>query len=247
MLKNELVGLGLTEAEASIYIAVLGAGPSSILDISRNAHLNRSTIYYAIQALKEKHLIGETVRGKKKLLFAEDLVGLKRSLEQKVLRIDDLAAEAKAMAKGAGGKPVLRFSQGLDGIKAVFESAAHAKEKAMYGIVGLDKLNESSKALLEYWGGPYTKLRKKYGTIAKLVMPDTPQSVEYKKLDAERLRETKLVPVSSYNFESEFLVHDDVTDLFVFTKQEQFAISIQSGAIANTMKMIWRIVWNQAY
>ena len=244
---SQLTTLGLSETEANIYIALIESGPASILELARRTRINRSTIYYLLQSLKEKQLIAQTVQGKRNLLMALDPSNLKVLLEKKIVNTLPLIDELKAMAKVGKTKPIIALYEGLPGLKKVFEQAATSNEKTMYGLVGLESLTTTSKALLHYWLGPYTELRKKKGVIAKLVVPDTEQGVAFKKLDSEKFRETRLVPSSAYNFDSEFLVHDDMVDLFVFTAEEQFAVSIKSAAIANTMKMVWRLVWNQAY
>jgi HTH-type transcriptional regulator, sugar sensing transcriptional regulator len=244
---NELTELGLSESEARVYLAGLELGPASIQEIAEKTKQNRTSLYHTIGQLVHKKLFTNSSRGKKKVYVAEPPESLKALLHIKLKRLDTILGDLRALANTGSIKPVITFYEGFDGIKTVFLQALICKEKTFYAVAGIQRLNMRSKALLDFWLNEFAPLRKKHGIITKLVVPDTEQGKEYKKSDEEKFRETRFVPSSTYNFDCEFMIHDEVVDFFVYSEREQFAISIKSAAIAQTLKLVWQIVWKQAY
>ena len=62
--------LGLSEQEVAVYLAALELGEAHIQDISRKSGVKRTSIYNFIDALKERQLLSEIKKGKRKLYSA---------------------------------------------------------------------------------------------------------------------------------------------------------------------------------
>src|SRR3989344_276954 len=62
--------LGLSEGELSVYLAALELGQANIQDISRKSGTKRASTYNFIDALKERQLISEIKKGRRKLYSA---------------------------------------------------------------------------------------------------------------------------------------------------------------------------------
>jgi amidophosphoribosyltransferase len=58
MIKN-LKNLGLSDNEAKVYLSMLELGPSSVLEISAKAGVNRPTTYVQIETLKKMGLVSQ--------------------------------------------------------------------------------------------------------------------------------------------------------------------------------------------
>ncbi len=65
-LKENLLSLGLTEDEITVYLATLQPDNETILKISQNTTIPRTTVYLLIESLKEKGFLSEVVEGKKR-------------------------------------------------------------------------------------------------------------------------------------------------------------------------------------
>lgn len=247
MLLDQLESLGLNKREAQTYLAGLELGPTSILEISRKTKQNRALLYQTIDGLMEKKLMVVTTHGKRKLFVAEPPKILNDLLRDKLALLDTILPELVGLDRKGGIKPVIKFYEGLEGIKDVYRPSAYSKDKKIISFIGVEQLNSTSKALLNFWESEYAPLRKKNGVFADVIVPDTPEGLEFKKKDETFYRKTKLVPASSYNFENEIMIYEDFILIFVYSTKEQFAISIQSPAIAKSLGMIWKIVWNSAY
>lgn len=247
MLIDELKTLGLSDQEASVYLACAELGPSTVLEIAKKTKTHRTTVYHTVQGLLEKKLFSESVRGKRRVFVPEGADAFKNMLQSKLARVDGIAGELLALTKESTMKPIVKFYVGVESIKDVIRtSVLDVKEKFQYGIFTVEEMM-SSHGLKEFFLGEYSALRKKHGLFAKIIVADTEDGKAYKNLDKEKFRETKLLPASSYHFPTEVMISGDVVLLFVISEKEQFIISIKSAAIATTFKMIFNVVWTLAY
>ena len=76
-----LIDLGLSENEASVYLAALSLGPTTILKIAKTAEMKRTTIYSVIDSLKKRGLINIEIKGFKTLFTAENPEKLETMLD----------------------------------------------------------------------------------------------------------------------------------------------------------------------
>ncbi len=247
MLTKQLESFGLSPAEAHIYLACLELGAASVLEISRKTKQNRAQLYLIIDRLIEKKLVTVAIVGKRKRFVPEQPAVLRALFQEKLLDLDMLIPDLVALARKGTIKPIIKFYDGLEGIKDVYRASSRGKDRVLYGFIGLDKLNTQSKALLHFWLNELTTLRKRHKAIGKVIIPDTEQGRLYKSSEKEKFRETRLVPASTYNFPGAIIVFDDTVCAYVFSDKEAFAVSIESVAIAETVKMVWQLVWAQAY
>jgi len=82
-LLQTLGDIGLRDKEARVYLAALTLGPSTVLQISREARVKRSTAYSIIESLKQKSLIERGVFGVKELFTAVDPESLRLLLAER--------------------------------------------------------------------------------------------------------------------------------------------------------------------
>ena len=88
-MKNQelLAQIGLSEAEASIYLAALELGESLPKHLAEKAQIKRPTLYKILPDLFAKGLLTQTIKGKRRYLVAEDpeLLIEKKQSELKML------------------------------------------------------------------------------------------------------------------------------------------------------------------
>ena len=71
-LKNVLTGIGLSQKEASVYLATLELGASPASDIAQRARLNRVTTYDILEKLMHKGFISIYTQRGLKIFAATD-------------------------------------------------------------------------------------------------------------------------------------------------------------------------------
>ncbi|MFH0854627.1 MAG: helix-turn-helix domain-containing protein, partial [bacterium] len=62
---KDLQQIGLSDKEASVYLAALELGPTNIQALTKKSAIKRSTVYDIIKNLKNHGLMSETTRGKR--------------------------------------------------------------------------------------------------------------------------------------------------------------------------------------
>ena len=244
---KELAHFGLSADEAKAYLASLELGPATILEISRKTGLNRTTLYAIVHQLVEKRFIATAPHGKRILFTAESPEKLEVFFKERLAMFSDVLPELISLSKNGIVKPKMRYYDGLEGIKTIYRNSVKSIDPVLYSFCGIERLSTRSKELIVFWEKEYIPAREKSGHFGRLIIPDNAEGRAWKAKDAVSNRECRLVPASQYNFEGEVLLYDDTVAFISYTEDEEFALSLESKAIAKTLKMIWQIVWNAGY
>jgi HTH-type transcriptional regulator, sugar sensing transcriptional regulator len=116
-----LTELGLSEHEAKVYFAALSIGPATILNIASAAETKRTTVYSVVESLQHKGLMRVELKGWKKLFVAEAPENLENILEARKDKLKKLLPEFSALYNLKGGESFIKYYEGLEGIKQIYE------------------------------------------------------------------------------------------------------------------------------
>ncbi len=167
MFEKFLVEIGLSEKEASVYLALLQVDFASIHDIASKTNIKRTTVYPVLESLQQKGLVSETQKDKKVLFQAapperlETYVDRQKILfDEKAKRLKDIIPQMKSIQREQGERPIVKYFEGRDGaISAYEEFYAFSPKKGEVGgfIFNRDLLNKTfTKEELD----SYLKIRK---------------------------------------------------------------------------------------
>ena len=144
-LLQDLQKIGLNEKEARVFLASLELGPSSVQQISKKASINRTTTYFILDSLIHKGLTSTYLKGKKTYFMAEspEVLGnlfdlQKKNIEEKQKKFETLMPELKALYNQLEGKPVVRFFEGKEGLKAISNEFLNSNEKNVRMLYSVD-------------------------------------------------------------------------------------------------------------
>lgn len=128
MFEKELQELGLSDKEASVYVALLAVDNDSVVDLAKRTNINRTTIYPVLESLAKKGLISEVKVDKKVRFQAEPPERLSTFVErQKLLfeerseRIKDIIPQLKSIQREYGELPIVKIYEGREGIISSLE------------------------------------------------------------------------------------------------------------------------------
>ena len=123
-LREKLIGLGLKEKEADVYLAVLSFKKSTVTDINKKSGITRTNVYQYLESLLRKELICKTVSGKRLYYRAENPRNIisylnkeKVEIERKKEKIEKIIPELKTIFNESMERPSVKFYEGKDGIK----------------------------------------------------------------------------------------------------------------------------------
>jgi sugar-specific transcriptional regulator TrmB len=241
-LKNSLISLGLSDKESSVYLALLELGRSTVSKISREADVNRATGYVILDSLVNKglaHISGKEPKQEYTAESPDNLVSLLRNektkAEKALVAAEALALELKSIQK-KDERPQVKFYEGADGMKQVYEDTLTSKET----ILAFATIEDVHAAFSNYFPR-YYKRRAEKGINIRAVFPDTPLSIERTKYDTEEARESVLVPANIYTFHPEINIYDN--KMMIASWREKLGIIIESTEIADAMKKIFELAW----
>lgn len=247
---NMLQHFGLSAKEANTYLASLELGPSSIQKLSKCARLNRSTVHFIADRLRKKGLMGETRKGKKRLLFAEDpekfkeLISKEKStLNTKESTLVDLLPMLQDIETTDENKPKVMFYEGMEGF---FDICLRSIEKAKDEILFLSSYHDFIKVGQndKFDEKKYVPTRIKKGKSIRMVVFKNEQAEKLRKNQKKELRELRYLP-KNFKFKSTFFIYGDEFSM-VSSKPPFLGVVIMSKELAHTMKQIYELIWNVA-
>jgi len=121
--------LGLSTAEAKIYVALLESGQSKtgkIIDITK---LQSSTVYHILGSLVEKGIVSYILKGKVKYFQAENPDTLLSFLERKKKKLKEILPELKEKEKISKQKQNAKIYEGVKGIMTAFNDILETMKK----------------------------------------------------------------------------------------------------------------------
>lgn len=234
-----LTDIGLSENEAGIYITNLSLGPSTILAISRASGIKRTTVYTIIESLKQKGLISIETKGFKQLFVAENPEKLASVLETKKKDLVKLMPEFSALYNLKGGESVMKYYEGLAGIKNVYESLL--KEVQPHDDYLVISHQEEWYDLDRKYFQNFIERRSKLPVKTRMLLQDSPI--------ARKFKEREL----NYNFEVKILPKNTklVTNLVIIPKKVVIhqlippvsAIVIENRSTIQMHQQLFEIIW----
>lgn len=236
-----LQNLGLTESEARVYLANLELGPSSVLEITKQAKISRTAAYDAVEALKKRGLLSTIQKGKKTVYVAEDVDRLmsylkerKTAFESQMEMLEKNIADLRLVS--GGEKPTVKFFQG--GKEALDANFAHIKEKSPKILYELSNVTDVRSHFTEE---TLTKAQSVYDPkktkIRILHIGDYPthrKHVEYCQLDKKTFG----------NFHGDIQVYSNTVSFMTFKEGVNLVI-IENEIIAETMMRVMQDMWKR--
>lgn len=234
-----LQNLGLNEKEAKVYLACLELGSATVQEVSDKAGVKRTSVYNFLEDMKARGFITEVKQGKKMLLIAEDPHTLLKKADEQKKQLEEILPEFLSIYNLPCEKPKVRFYQGIAGLKQIYEDTLK-EGSPIYLISDYERMFE---AVEQEWMWHYAKRRTEKEIKAFSIAKEGPQAQEVKTRDAEQLRETRFV--KEVDFETEINIYGGKVALLSF-RSPYAGVIIEDRAIAQTLRSMWKIIWNQA-
>lgn len=237
---DSLQALGLSGQEAAVYVATLQLGEANIQEISRKSGVKRTSIYNFIDLLKERQLLSEIKKGKRKLYSAVSPYHLVDEQKAKTASIERLIPQLLAIQNNVRNKPRVMFFEGIEGIKEIYMMTLRDKQ-VIYAWEDLDKAIEIIWDDFAKW---YTAERVRRKIPARCIDRDTPSS---RKWNAEHnvhlARDVRFI--DSEEFGTEINVFGNKVAFFRWDKKNPFGVVIEDSGIATAVRIAWQELWDR--
>ncbi len=249
--------IGFSRNEINVYLKLLELNGSTLTNLSRKMETPRTTIYRTIRKLEEKTIIYRVNKNGKKLIYAEhpkkleviykdkeskieaDLSELKKSKEDVPITIETILG---LLPNNVKNPPIVKFYQGLQGFKAVYErSLINSKKEILF----ISNMNEWKKVFSDdYAYNYYVPKRLKLKLFAKTLALKSDIAKEIKSHDKDYYREMRFLP-KSFHFKPTIVISDNEISIMI-SNRPYSAILIQQSGITQLMKEIFYDMWDRA-
>ena len=232
---------GFNAKEVKIYLSILKLGKGTVSEITRTANVGRTYGYQILNELVAKELVSISGKKPKQEYFAESPRKLLALLEKDFEKQKKVLGEIKELLPelvvlhNAEDRPKIRFYEGIDGIKEVYEDTLTSKGE----LLGFATYEELHKALPNYFPEYYTRRAKK-GVKGRAIITDTPEGRIRNKYNKKEARNLTFVP-KEYYFYPEIDIYNN--KVMIASWREKLGIIIESGEIADAMKKIFELAW----
>ncbi len=235
-----LLGAGLDEQRAKIYLAALNQGEATAKEIAQSVGISRTAVYDNLRFLTTKGYLNEVKNGKRQIFVPISPKELYRQFESRQQQLKDLLPDFLALYAEKDTKPFTQLFQGPYAAREVYEDIIRVEKKEyVYFSPSELTLQVVDRRFMEQW----VKRRVAKGIRSR--------SLRVK---------AKVVPNAPiFNNETEYLRHirylhghmDLKAAIYIYsnnigvisTKKEGSAFIIHSPDLAFSLKQIFEFMW----
>jgi sugar-specific transcriptional regulator TrmB len=242
--QKQLEAFGLSEKEACVYILLLQSGAGTASEIAKLTKLNRSTTYVQLTSLIKHGLLSSYKIKKKTYFTAESPQNLERLLEKKIAAIEVQKETIEIIVPDLleyflknDAKPAIRTFEGKDGFmtmrnelltSGVSEYHAAYSFDDLYAIFSVEELMEFSRKRAGAGIHAYV-LYNKTGRDAVQVPP----------------QDLRRIAKAAFAFSADLYVYGHTVSI-ASTSGKIFGVTIKNQQIADSMRSLFLLAWNNA-
>lgn len=250
-IKSNLLTIGLTQEESSLYLVLLEHGALGVLESSKLLNIPRTTTYRIVQSLQSKGFLKEIVSSRGKLYSAimpSEMQFLVQEKESQLLEFKKSLAELQSVSSNMFAsilKTQVKYYKGKDGLKQIIWNSLKAKDE----IVGYSEFGRVDIVGKSF----YSKYVKEFKEIYKLqdrvisnqrCIPYYQEYVQGKpshQLDADSLR---ILSEEIFYVSGDHSLYNDIYSISYWKESEIVGVEIQNAELVKLHKSIFEILWN---
>lgn len=237
-----LEDVGLTNAEAKIYLALLELGESKTGSIIDTTKLQSSTIYHTLGSLIKKGLVSFIHKGKIKYYRAESPESINLFLEDKKRKFNEILPELKEKEKKGKVKKSAKVFQGVKGIQQAYNDILMTMKKGEdYFFVQVPPHHAYDEQIMTFFRNYHLK-RDEKGIKVRGITPEEARKAAltvHKGMKYSKQRFTKeFVPLGIVVYKNKIITLD--------WDQIPTAFVIESKTVADSYKKWFEGLWKRS-
>ncbi len=235
---KQLSQIGLHKSEIEVYLYLLENGISTPPQIAKGTKIARTNCYNLLQSLKDKGLILEQEKGKRKAYIASDPEAILRSIEQKKEAVERILPDLRALYTTQKNKPTIKFYEGFEQIKEIYWQATQTEKLLAIGSTKL--LSEKDPIFFKKF---QEELKRKEVFLQDIItsQSETVGTEETKQI-LKGFYDFQTLPSKYQDFPTDILIWDNHIAL-VTLAEPIFGTVITNPLLAQTFKYIFEMIW----
>lgn len=240
--QSVLKELGLSEAEAKVYLSLLETGSTLVGPIIKKTGLHRATTYQLLQRLKEKGLVSSVIKGKKQHFEPVHPDRLMDILKEREEHLQKVLPALKARLESSRDHQEITVHTGIKGIRAVMNRMLEElnPEGTYYDFGASGLFFDVMGAYFLTW----QRKKRKYKIWSKVIF-----SEDIKKRNPDILKEYhgegKFHP-KEYGSMTDTMIYNDTVVLFLWRASPPVAVLIKNEETAKGYLNQFEILWKHA-
>jgi len=239
-LSQVLQEVGLSEKEASIYLALLRLKEALPSSIAQAAMVKRPTTYLVLEQLEERGLVSKV---KKHNTYYYQPVTPHSLLEDQYSRyknLEESIPELLSIHKKFAVTPQVSFFEGKKGLIHIMEDTL----KTSTELLCWADVSIATNTLLSDYYPKYIKTKVERKIWLRGIFSYDEESVKYKERGEEELREVALIPKEEFPFKNEINIYDN--KVAIISHEDELGVIIENENIANTQRSIFKFAFKYA-
>lgn len=238
-LVKSLIGLGLEEKEAKVYLALLSLNRATAYSVAVKSGIKKSTTYVILENLVKKEFVLKTPQKRRTVYLAKSPKEALAIAREKIYNFEESLPELMAIQRKDEEEATVSYYEGIDEIKMVYEKLLNdIKENKCVGFYG--HRQNIPLILKEYWD----EIEKKYKQLnidRRIIVTDNLSMKDYIEYGKNIGINIKTLPVDIYDSRISIEVFDN--KLLIFSHTNMKATLIDSLDVSSTMRQIFNLVW----
>jgi sugar-specific transcriptional regulator TrmB len=235
-----LKSLGLSPKAAKVYLANLALGETTILELSKESGVARTSIYYTIEELKDRGMLTETQRGKKTYYMYIEPETVLKDARQKIVSLDEILPELEELKWAEKRKPRVEFYFGPAGFKEVWMKVLHSEGEPYCIITAADHFSGYVKE--KYIIDEIITEKKRRFKKSKQIILDSKEARNIVIKDEKENRQSKLLPSEYPLAFTEIITKEFV--VFISRRLENIIFTIDHKGFAETRQALFNALWD---
>ena len=236
-----LTKIGLSDEEAAIYLAALELGECLPKHLAEKSSIKRPTLYKLLPELFFKGVLGQTIKGKRRYLLAEDPEEVLQKRKNDLRLLQEKVPELQLLLRSAIVKPKIIFYEGLEGLRKVYMDTLREKS-GILEFVGIQKIHPKIEFHSKNY---YIPQRIDKGIPIKIIISGKTKS-ELLKINSDpyALREVRVIDEKKFPIPLDCYIYGDNVSFALYrTDSEPIGVIIRSKEIATTMRSLFEFIW----
>lgn len=230
--------LGLSANEAKVYLAILELGESTVLPMAQKAKLPRTYCYDLLDSLVKRGYISYIEKRGRRRYSAIQPRFIKQIALDHFRDFDTVLPDLESLYQQAPARPRVRFFEDKEGLLAIHnEILIEAKEIIIFG-----STEQWIRSFSDYYDFISSLVKK--GIKIKDLAKKMPETLRYKELYKLPSQEMRFIH-KDWAFLSDCVIWNNKIALLSYS-QGMHGIVIESKEIAQSMSVVFKILWEQA-
>ncbi len=232
-----LTNLGLSEPEATVYLALLRLGQSSASRIAKDTGIKRTTIYPILKNLTTKGFASLFFKNNERCYLAQRPQKISSYYKKRLETFDSIIPSLESLDKKQAQVLGLRFIETTAELEKFYASVVLNYPGKTYYIIGDSRSWEGIDPLFLI---QYRKDRAKAKITTKLLL--SANSKDHSPTDPALRREVKFLP-KKYSFKSTIDIYPDQI-LIVSPELSALAVVIAIPAMTDVFRSMFEMLWD---